>query len=80
MDWDYNKRQVHLSMDGYVSEALQQFRWEIPQKPQHQPHVHVEPKYGATVQYAKEEDTADPVSKEEKKYIQQVLDTCLYYA
>ena len=41
--------------------------------------MHVELKYGAKVQYAKEEDTADPLSKEEKKYIQQVLGTFLYY-
>ena len=80
LDWDYIKRKVHLSMDGYVEEALQRFRWALPKKPQHQPHAHVAPKYGATVQYAKEEDTADPATKEEKKYIQQVLGTFLYYA
>ena len=67
-------------MDGYVEEALQRFRWKSPKKPQHQPHAHVAPKYVTTVQYAKEEDTADPATKEEKKYIQQVLGTFLYYA
>ncbi len=39
----------------------------MPQKSKHQPHENDELKYGAKVQYAKEEDTADPVSKEDEK-------------
>jgi hypothetical protein len=35
--------------------------------------------YGATVQYAKPEDRSRLLSKEEKKYIQQVIGTFLYY-
>ena len=27
LDWDYEQRQVHLSMPGYVRKALQQFRF-----------------------------------------------------
>ena len=26
LDWDYNKKQVHLSMPGYVKKALKQFQ------------------------------------------------------
>jgi hypothetical protein len=79
LDWDYNKRKVHLSMPGYVEKALAQFGHQVPMKPQDQPHKHTIPTYGATVQYAKAGDISRPLSKEEKKYIQQVIGTFLYY-
>jgi hypothetical protein len=50
-----------------------------PAKPQHQPHEHTKPTYDAIVQYTKAEDTTKPLSKEEKKYTQQVIGTLLYY-
>ena len=79
LDWDYNKREVHLSMPGYVERALARFGHLIPKKLQHQPHKHTVPTYGATIQYAKDDDATNLLSKEEKKYIQQVLGTFLYY-
>ncbi len=48
--------------------------------PQHQPYPHVKPTYGATCQYAEAHDTSDPLSKEEKTYVQEVIGTFLYYA
>ncbi len=53
LDWDYKKHKVHLSMPEYVECALAQFNHPAPDKPQHQPHQHSIPTYGATVQYAK---------------------------
>jgi hypothetical protein len=66
-------------MPGYIKKALARFNHHPPKKPQHQPHQHTIPTYGASVQYAKPEDTSEPLSKEEKKYIQQVIGTLLYY-
>jgi hypothetical protein len=43
-----------------------------------QPHKHTVPTYGATIQYTKDDDATNLISKEEKKYIQQVLGTFLY--
>ena len=80
LDWDYERREVHLSMPGYVHEALQRFRHEMPRKPNDSPHQHVEPKYGSKVQYSKEADNSRLLNKEEKKFVQQVLGTFLYYA
>ena len=51
LDWDYVRRQVHLSMPGYCKEALVRFN-HILRKLNNQPHKHNEPKYGAKVQYA----------------------------
>jgi hypothetical protein len=66
-------------MPGYIKKALVQFGHKAPTKPQHQPHQHTVPTYGATVQYAKAADTSKVLSKEDKKYIQQVIGTLLYY-
>ena len=79
MDWDYKKREVHLSMPEYVERALARFGHPIPNKPQHQPHLHAIPTYGATVQYAKPEDTSRKLSPQEKKFIQEVIGVFLYY-
>jgi hypothetical protein len=79
LDWDYKNRHVHLSMPGYIAKALARFGHENSAKPQHQPHQHTIPTYGATVQYARPTDTSKPLSKEDKKFIQQVTGTLLYH-
>jgi len=79
LDWDYVRREVHLSMPGYCKEALVRFG-HILRRLNHQPHKHVLPVYGRTVQYAKELDTSPKVGEAEKKFIQQVTGTFLYYA
>jgi hypothetical protein len=45
-------------MPEYVEHALAQFGHTLLIKPQHQPHQHAIPTYGATVKYAKPEDTS----------------------
>jgi hypothetical protein len=70
VDWDYTRREVHISMPGYVEKALVQFGHQVDKDPQHQPHKHTILSYGASIQYAKAEDTSRPLVKDEKKYIQ----------
>ena len=36
LDWDYKRRQVHLSMSNYVTKSLKQFKHKL-KKNQHQP-------------------------------------------
>ncbi len=79
LDWDYKNHEVHFSMSKYVECALAQFNHPEPDKPQHQPRQHSIPTYGATVQYAKSEDTSRRLSPAEKKYIQEVIGIFLYY-
>ena len=43
LDWDYTKREVHLSMPGYIEKALARFHHQVPLKPQDQPHKHTIP-------------------------------------
>ena len=79
LDWDYVRREVHVSMPGYVEKALHRFKHLFPSRKQFQPHQHVVPAYGAKVQMAAAEDESEELSKEEKKFVQQVIGTFLYY-
>ena len=80
IDWDYAQRKVHVSMPGYVENALQRFQHPEPARDQHQPHPHTVPNYGTKVQYAKQADKSRPLTKEEKTYVQQIIGTFLYHA
>ena len=66
-------------MPGYVEQALHRFKHLFPSCKQFQPHQHVVPAYGAKVQMAAAEDESEELSKEEKKFVQQVIGTFLYY-
>ena len=52
LNWDYLQCKVHLSMPGYIENALIRFGHKKPDKPQMQPYPHTTPTYGATIQYA----------------------------
>ena len=52
LDWDYDKRQVHLSMPGYVAKALKQFQHKWNGKWQDSPFASTPIKYGVRKQYA----------------------------
>ena len=78
LDWDYARRQVHLSMPGYVQKALKQFQHSTPTKPQHAPFPHAPIQYGAKKQYAKQESTAPLLDKKGKRFIQQVCGKFLF--
>ena len=78
LDWDYKKREVHLSVISYVCDALKHFNHTAPRKPQDQPFSHVKPNYGAKAQYSAEDDRSTPLSKDEKRFIQEVVGTFIY--
>ena len=80
LDWDYTKRKVHLSMLTYVTAALKRFNHAQPRKPQDQPYPHVKPIYGAKAQYAKDAIMSSLLSPANKKFVQEVTGTFLYYA
>ena len=80
IDWDYDKREVHISMPEYIQDALTRFHHSKPMKPQDQPHPHIPPKYGAKQQFAEDDDGSPPLDKAGKKFIQEVVGTLLYYS
>ena len=79
LDWDYDKRQVHLLMPAYLSKALQKIKHEPPRRTQNSPYPFVPPKYRATIQYADAPDESPPLDKEAKKYGRSVGILSLYY-
>ena len=80
LNWDYAGRQVHRSMLDYVPAALKRFNHVAPNKPQDQPYPHTKPKHGQKVQCAKGADDSPPLSKADKKFVQEVVGVFLYYA
>jgi hypothetical protein len=78
LDWDYENRQVHLSMVPYLQKALRQFNNIVPTKYQDSPSPHTEPKYGAKQQFA-EYDKSAPVGNAKQKYVQKVTGKFNWY-
>jgi hypothetical protein len=79
IDWDYKNHKVYLSMPGHINKALVRFNHTPPDKPQHQPHPHMVPTYGATIQYAKHINQSPAATKADQQYIRQVVRVLLYY-
>ena len=79
LKWDYDKRTVRLSMDGYVKQALLELEHSAPKKPHHAPSKYTPPSYGAKVQLARTDETA-PLGKKQITYIQRAVGKLLYYA
>jgi hypothetical protein len=77
LDWDYKRRQVHLSMPGYIAAALQQFQHKLRHR-QSSPFQATPIQYGAKTQYATTASTATPVDAKTKKFIQQVCGKFLF--
>ena len=80
LKWDYENRYVDASMPGYVEKALARFEHPLPRKPQDSPYPYTRPDYGAKVQLTPPEDTTPTLEQEEKKRLQEVVGTLLYYA
>eukprot|EP00804_Cyclotella_cryptica_P014502 CCRYP_004803-RE/>CCRYP_004803-RE protein AED:0.38 eAED:0.38 QI:0/0/0/1/0/0/2/0/429 len=78
LDWDYDKGEVHLSMEPYLWKALRQFDNAIPKKRQDSPYPHVAPQYRAKAQYAKY-DNSPAVGKEGQQHVQKVNGKFLWY-
>ena len=78
LDWDYERREVHLSMPGYKDKALKQFQHQRPPEPQHAPFACAQINYGAKKQYAKLESTAPLLDKQGKRFIQRVCGKFLF--
>jgi hypothetical protein len=79
LKWDYEKRTCEISMPGYVARALQRFSHPKPTRPQDSPHPWTAPKFGAHQQFATS-DLTPVLDAANKKRIQEVIGTLLYYA
>jgi hypothetical protein len=80
LTWNYDARTVKLSMPGYVARALQRFQHHAPIRTEHSPHAWNQPQYGAKVQFSADPDTTPFLDAADKKLVQEVLGTFLYFA
>ncbi len=71
LNWDYNTRQVHLSMPNYVQKVLKQFQHQSG-KLQHAPFQSAPIQYSAKKQYAMQKLKAPLLDDKAKWFIQQV--------
>ena len=78
LNWDYAPREVHLLMPGYNAKGLKRFGHKAPTKCQDSPHEHAPIKYGATAQYATDNDTSKPLDEQDTKRVQQINGTYLF--
>jgi hypothetical protein len=78
LKWDYEKREVLCSMDGYVEAALKEFKHTIPKQVHNGPSKVERPDYGAKIQYVQEDHTK-PLTPEEITFIKQVTGKFLFY-
>ncbi len=77
LDWNYTKRQVHLSMPNYVTKALKQFQ-HIAKKCQYAQYPCIPIHYGTKKQYAMQESKAPLLDNKAKQFIQQVCGKFLF--
>ena len=79
LDWDYERREVKLSMKGYVAKALKEFQHPQPTKPVYGPTPYTAPIYGRTIQYAPEIE-AKTFTEKQIRHVQEVCGKFLYPA
>ena len=79
LDWDYDKREVTLSMKGYVKKALLRFGADNI-KGVNSPMVYEPPTYGAHTQEVVPETWDVNPPKQQVKRVQQIVGVFLYYA
>ena len=61
LEWNYNKREVLVSMYNYVTKALHKFNHPTPKRSQYAPHQWTQSSYGATKKLATLLDTSPPI-------------------
>ena len=80
LKWNYAQGYVDISMPNYVRKQLTKYRHTAPKRPQHCPFEPAPIKYGRSAQEITEPKISPPLNKEDKKIVQQVVGSFLYYA
>ena len=79
LKWDYKNRSVTLSLPGYITMVLKQFRNKQTFKQQDSPHPYTAPKYGHTTQFSPKIPEHREIRDEDNKFLKQFLGALLYY-
>ena len=79
IDWNYDKGYVTIDMPNYVIKTLTKLKHPQPNKPVTAPHEWMKPAYGKKPQLAPI-DTSPLLAEHDKKRIQKIVGSFLYYA
>ena len=77
--WDYHNCTCNISMPGYIDKALTKYQHQKPTTPQQCPHKHIPIAFGGS-RPTTPTDTSLPLSPTGIKYVQDIVNTLLYYA
>ncbi len=80
LKWNYKKHHVDLAMPAYVMKQLTKYSHVAPLKPQHCLYAPNPIKYGKDNQLPSPLDKSPCLNKAQKKCIQQIVGSFLYYA
>ena len=80
-DWHYDSNYVDIAMPHYISKALKRLNHTPPTFPQHSPHQHFAKRYTpkGTQQFAPPHDSSTLLSPKERRHLQSIVGTLLYY-
>ncbi len=80
LTWNYENHHVDLAMPAYVKKQLTKYSHIAPLKPQHCPYAPNPIKYGKDNQAPSPLDNSPCLNEAQKKCIQQIVSSFLYYA
>ena len=80
LDWHYEEGYLDISMPNYVAKQLARYNVLPPNRPQHCPYEPNPINYGKKSDDIIHEKESPKLSKENKKYVQQVVGSFLFYA
>ena len=80
LKWDYEKRILDTSMQGYVEKQLRKYKHKKTTKPQNTPLQPFPRQYGKNAQQPIPTDDSPPINTDQQKFIEQVVGSFLYYA
>ena len=80
LSWNYEQRYVDISMPNYVKKKLIEYEHEATKRAQYCPYSPNPIKYGKSNQDPMPEDTSKPLENDDKKFIQRVVGSFLFYA
>ena len=67
-------------MPHYIQSMLHKYQHPAPKRAQHSPHLRNKPMYGIAIQFTTAPDITTPLETKDVKWMQQFVDTLLYYA
>ena len=80
LDWNYDEGYVDISMPNYVTKKLTEYGYKPSKRQQYCPYEPNPIKYGKNSDNIVHEKESPPLNDNDKKFVQKLLGSFLYYA